>query len=113
MKESVDCIKCHAHMEPGWVADKTQGGFAQQKWSAGEPRPSFWTGLKMDKDQIVPVTTFRCPNCGYLESYALTQNQGGDTVSKSTSSQRQVVAVMIGLLALLAAFGAAFLLRAR
>jgi hypothetical protein len=28
-------------------------------------------GLKMKKDEIVPVTTLRCPRCGYLESYAI------------------------------------------
>jgi hypothetical protein len=25
----------------------------------------------MKKDQCVPVTTLRCPKCGYLESYAV------------------------------------------
>jgi len=58
MKGPVECIRCHAHMESGWVADNTQAGLTQQNWSAGEPQPSFWTGLKVEKkDQIVPVTT--------------------------------------------------------
>jgi predicted nucleic-acid-binding Zn-ribbon protein len=73
MKGTVECIRCHAHMESGWVADKTHRGVERQNWSPGEPQPSFWTRLKLEKDQLISVTTFRCPNCGYLESYALLQ----------------------------------------
>jgi len=73
MKGTVECIRCHVHMESGWVADNTHRGVERQNWSPGEPHPSFWTGLKLEKDQLISVTTFRCPNCGYLESYALPQ----------------------------------------
>jgi hypothetical protein len=71
MNKPVECIRCHAQMVVGFVADGTHAGFAQQYWVPGQPRRSFWTGVKMEKDQIVPVLTFRCPNCGYLESYAI------------------------------------------
>ena len=74
MEGTVECIRCHAHMESGWVPDNTDGGLQRQNWSPGEPQPSFWTGLKVEKrDKVIPVTTFRCPNCGYLESYAIPQ----------------------------------------
>ena len=66
----IDCIHCHALMELGFVADGTHAGFAQETWCPGEPQPSFWVGLKLKKDQLLPVVTFRCPKCGYLESYA-------------------------------------------
>ncbi len=67
----VECIRCHANMESGWVPDNTHAGLQRQNWSPGEAQPSFWTGLKVEKkDKVFPVTTFRCPNCGYLESYA-------------------------------------------
>jgi hypothetical protein len=71
MNKPVDCLRCHAQMVVGYVADGTHSGFAQQNWSPGEPIPSFWMGLKMKKDEIVPVITLRCPRCGYLESYAI------------------------------------------
>jgi hypothetical protein len=74
MQGPVECIKCHAPIEPGWVVDKTHAGYEQESWSPGEPQPSFWTGLKLEKNKIIPVTTFRCPSCGYLESYALPQS---------------------------------------
>jgi predicted nucleic-acid-binding Zn-ribbon protein len=72
MKGTVECIKCHAQMESGWVPDNTDSGLKRQNWSPGEAQPNFWTGLKVErKDKVIPVTTFRCPNCGYLESYAI------------------------------------------
>ena len=58
-------------MELGYVPDRTHTGHSQQGWFPGVPTKSFWTGLKMKADELVPVTTLRCPKCGYLESYAL------------------------------------------
>jgi hypothetical protein len=73
MKETVECVRCQGRMEIGYVADSTYGGYRQQNWSPGEAKRSFWTGLKINSDQFVPVTTLRCPKCGYLESYAIPQ----------------------------------------
>jgi hypothetical protein len=58
-------------MEQGFVIDGRHSGFTQQQWSSGVPQSSFWMGLKLEKDKIVSVTTWRCPSCGYLESYAI------------------------------------------
>jgi hypothetical protein len=69
--QPVDCLRCHAHMKEGFVADFTHAGIAQQTWSPGAPTRSFWTGIKVEEDQAVPAFTLRCPNCGYLESYAI------------------------------------------
>jgi hypothetical protein len=113
MSKAVECSRCHAQMEVGYVVDANHSGYQQQNWSAGEPEPSFWMGLKLAKDQIVPVTTLRCPKCGYLESYAIRQSQNGVLVSGRSSSQRQLALVLIGLAALLIAFGVAVLVRAK
>jgi hypothetical protein len=113
MKGTVECTRCHAHMESGWVADYTHGGIQRENWSPGEPQPSFWTGLKVERDQVIPITTLRCPSCGYLESYAIPQSQNGVLVSGRSSSQRQLAAVLIGLVALLIALGVALLFRAK
>ena len=70
MSQPIECIRCHARMEIGFLIDATQNGFLQQSWCSGIPTRSFWTGLKLKKRDVVPVVTHRCPNCGFLESYA-------------------------------------------
>jgi hypothetical protein len=71
MHETVECIRCHAHMERGYVVGADRSGYKQQTWSPGEPEPSFWMGLKLNADSLLPVITLRCSGCGYLESYAI------------------------------------------
>lgn len=112
MQGTVECKKCHAQMESGWVPDCTHAGVQQENWYPGEPQPSFWTGMKAEKkDIVIPVTTFRCANCGYLESYAIPQTQNGVLISSKTPNQRQLIAVLLGLLALLIGLGVLFLIR--
>jgi len=67
------CPKCKGSMEEGYVVDNTHNGFRQSRWMPGEPVASFWLGLKIDKSKLIPVTTFRCKGCGYLDSYAKDQ----------------------------------------
>jgi hypothetical protein len=42
-------------------------------WSflPGVPKVSRWFGLKVRKEDLVPISAWRCGRCGYLESYAL------------------------------------------
>ena len=71
MATTIECIRCHTRMENGLVGDLRQGGYSRQNWYPGEPSESFWAGgLKMDAKLMIPVSTLRCPKCGYLESYA-------------------------------------------
>lgn len=70
MNEAIECLRCHARMEPGFIADATHGGKLQETWGPGVPDVGFWTGLKTNKKTLIPVTTMRCPRCGALESYA-------------------------------------------
>jgi hypothetical protein len=37
---------------------------------AGTPKPSFWFGIVPRRKDLRPIETYRCPACGYLESYA-------------------------------------------
>jgi hypothetical protein len=57
-------------MEAGFVLDQMYGEMAQTAWIEGAPERSFWTGVKLKGRERLPVSTFRCPACGYLESYA-------------------------------------------
>jgi hypothetical protein len=64
------CPKCGAPMEAGFVLDQTYGAMTQSAWIGGLPERNFWTGLKLKGHQRLPVTTYRCQACGFLESYA-------------------------------------------
>ncbi|HEY4218733.1 MAG TPA: hypothetical protein VGM67_16440 [Gemmatimonadaceae bacterium] len=64
------CVKCGSAMEEGFVLDHTYGGRVQSEWVEGAPQLSRWTGLKTKGKDQVPIATFRCTRCGYLESYA-------------------------------------------
>ena len=62
------CPKCESRMTSGFIVDTTY--VAAAEGAGGEPHQSMWTGVRMKGRERHPVTTFRCPKCGFLESYA-------------------------------------------
>lgn len=65
------CTHCDLEMEPGFMVDAMHGGITTARWCPGVPERSFWIGIKQRVlKRAVAVSTFRCPRCGYLESYA-------------------------------------------
>jgi predicted nucleic-acid-binding Zn-ribbon protein len=69
-----ECPKCRGRMSEGFVVDSGDYGTATvSTWQGGEPKKSFWTGLKQDKKAQIEITTWRCDRCGFLENYALQQ----------------------------------------
>jgi hypothetical protein len=56
-------------MAKGFVLDANHGSLLVSRWAAGLPQKSWLTGIKASKNPL-PITTFRCSSCGYLESYA-------------------------------------------
>jgi hypothetical protein len=58
-------------MDEGYVLDRGESNRRlQETWVEGPPEPSFWTGLKTKGRKVLAVTTWRCRDCGLLESYA-------------------------------------------
>jgi hypothetical protein len=57
-------------MSDGFIKDETHGAVRVSTWVEGPPEKSFWTGTRTAGKRLMPVTTFRCSLCGYLESYA-------------------------------------------
>jgi len=59
-------------MEQGFLVDRAHANSPKvQSWHPGEPRKlSFWVWSIADRKAELNVETFRCPACGYLESYA-------------------------------------------
>jgi predicted nucleic-acid-binding Zn-ribbon protein len=70
MTHSLQCPKCQSRMEQGFVLDNTYGARVVSQWAAGAPLKSFWAGTKLPEEQLVPIGTYRCVSCGYLEHYA-------------------------------------------
>ncbi|MEP6622752.1 MAG: hypothetical protein ABJE47_25755 [bacterium] len=58
-------------METGIILDQANSSMVMdQRWMEGGPEKSIWTGLKTKGREWHKVVTYRCGNCGYLESYA-------------------------------------------
>jgi hypothetical protein len=68
------CSKCGGAMEVGMIADQSYGAALQSRWFEGNAKETLWSGLKTDGEAVYPVTTYRCKDCSYLESYALKEN---------------------------------------
>ncbi len=66
----ITCPKCRQQMREGFLPDSTYGRVLVGSWAEGKPKKSFWVGAKVVWKDCVPITAYRCPSCGYLESYA-------------------------------------------
>jgi hypothetical protein len=66
------CPKCSGDMEPGFIVDRAHANLNRQAaWVEGVATAGFWPdSVKMRGREALPVTTFRCHRCGYLESFA-------------------------------------------
>jgi hypothetical protein len=69
-KRSMECPKCRGNMEEGFIKDESQSAVYTSKWVEGPPEKSAWTGTKIRGKKVLPVATYRCAACGYLESFA-------------------------------------------
>ncbi|GMV15619.1 MAG: hypothetical protein HS104_25680 [Polyangiaceae bacterium] len=66
----LQCPKCESEMEQGFVLDNTYGARLVSQWAPGAPLKSFWTRTKLPEEDLIPIGTYRCSSCGYLEQYA-------------------------------------------
>ena len=64
------CPHCRQTMEQGVIVDHGHGAAYGAAWVAGSVEWSRWTGLKLKGKEKLPILTYRCPNCGRLESFA-------------------------------------------
>ena len=74
---SSQCPRCRGQMEQGFGSDVTHGARIVSQWMPGAPEKSFWSGTNASSDQLVPIGTFRCSACGFLESYARVEFAAG------------------------------------
>ena len=72
--EAIRCPKCNGGMMvPGFIIDYQGSKFSRvSNWVEGVPGKPGWFGttIPVPAEKCVPVGTFRCSVCGFLESYA-------------------------------------------
>ena len=69
--ETMRCPKCNREMVQGFIVDFHAGGHRLvSSWVEGGPEKSFWHSTSVPAEKCLPVGTFRCSACGFLESYA-------------------------------------------
>lgn len=68
------CPKCNSEMEEGMTVEyKSPGGF---EINVNLPKKETWgktfkPGFFVDSvERELPITSYRCTSCGYIESYA-------------------------------------------
>lgn len=65
------CPTCRAAMEEGFLIDHGHLNVGMQmEWAEGRPQHSWWSGVKEKGKQKFAAVTYRCPQCGLLQSYA-------------------------------------------
>jgi hypothetical protein len=64
------CLRCGGSMQHGYIADRTFFGYDPEKWFEGDLVTGFCSGIEKSKSKPLRVSTCRCVQCGYLESYA-------------------------------------------
>ena len=78
-------------MAGGFVRDVTQGATLQSQWVEGEADTWKVLGLSMGTLSMshrvrLPIITYRCTRCGYLESYAPALNSDENVLLRPAAS---------------------------
>ena len=66
------CLRCNGPMEPGFTLEiDGRNKRRRVRWVAGIPKRSIWFGdISTSGQRMLFIRTYRCVQCGYLESYA-------------------------------------------
>jgi Domain of unknown function (DUF6487) len=64
------CPKCNGEMVQGFLFEIDGPMRKVSTWVEGAPQQSWFGSAEVPKEKCVPVGTFRCSACGFLESYA-------------------------------------------
>jgi hypothetical protein len=65
----IACPKCKRPMQEGFPLDRST--LTVGEWVEGRPEYFARLFLKLgSRKKRLPITTYRCTSCGYLESYA-------------------------------------------
>ncbi|QDT42741.1 hypothetical protein Pan241w_28300 [Gimesia alba] len=73
----MNCPKCNAEMEKGYLLDSSYGGARKAAWVKGDELPTikitaFPPAVEITGEQY-ELAVYRCPSCGLVETYATEQ----------------------------------------
>ncbi len=74
------CSDCGEALQIGFIPDATIGPVKQSHWHPGPAVDEKYVsardkrGVKTDWEQAVPITAYRCPGCGLLKVYAVSDH---------------------------------------
>jgi hypothetical protein len=85
-------------MAEGFVLDRAHGSVGVSSWIEGTAERSVWTGIKLGGRPQVPIATWRCGRCGFLESYASGEADAGAAAQKRTAAAIVLVAIAVALM---------------
>ena len=65
------CLRCGEEMDLGYLADGGHGVNSEvAKWVADAPVIGWW-GVKTKGHQQIPLSAYRCAQCGFVEFRAI------------------------------------------
>lgn len=70
MAPEFKCSKCSSEMQAGLVVDLNYAGIIRSMWVDEQAGNGASPETVMSGKRKVKTTTYRCSNCGYLDSYA-------------------------------------------
>lgn len=71
-KRQPSCPYCKRAMDEGFVIDRGHHSSANvQQWAEGEPVKHWFHGIQAKSKERKEVRSYRCPDCGLLQDYAL------------------------------------------
>jgi len=66
----LNCSECHSYMQQGVVVDLSYAGILRSLWVEDQAEYSVVAGIPDHHNRKVKTITYRCSNCGFLDSYA-------------------------------------------
>ena len=70
MAMKFNCSKCNGDMQQGLVVDLSYAGIIQSMWIEDQADSNVAPGTADKHTRKVKTITYRCSNCGFLDSYA-------------------------------------------
>jgi hypothetical protein len=70
MSLALNCSKCNGQMEEGLVVDLNYQGAIPSMWVEDPAAGSGVVAVVDNHKRKVKTITYRCSNCGFLDSYA-------------------------------------------